>query len=139
MCLFVAMVILARSYGEFNYHTCASIKIALEGERSTKYFEEVGNVEDFWIYIIEEFIPNILIEEYDNGKEITDPYKRYYVADTNLLMGGFRMGQKRVAPQKCMVPDLLKKSFYWCYPRYTTSASAKDDMVIDNATNFTVS
>jgi len=139
MALFLAMVILGRSYGEFNYHVCASIREILEGERSTKYFEEVGNVEDFWIYIIEEFIPNILIEEYDNGKEITDPYKRYYVAETNLLMGGFRIGQKRVAPQKCKVPDVLKNSFHWCYPEYSTSASAKDDMVIDNATNFTVS
>jgi len=139
MCIFVAMVILGRSYNEYNYHVCNSIKEALEGDRTTKYFEEVGNVEDFWIYIIEEFIPNILIEEYDNGEEISDPKKRYYVAETNLLMGGFRIGQKRVAPQKCKVPNELKNSFHWCYPEYSTSASAKEDLVIDNATNFTVS
>jgi len=139
MGIFVAMVILGRSYNEYNYHVCNSIKEALEGDRTTKYFEEVGNVEDFWIYIIEEFIPNILIEEYDNGDEISDPKKRYYVAETNLLMGGFRIGQKRVAPQKCKVPDELKNSFHWCYPEYSTSASAKEDLVIDNATNFTVS
>lgn len=139
MILFLAMVTLGRSYGEFNYHASASIEEALEGDRSTKYFAEISNPEDFWTYVIEEFIPNILVEEYDNGEEITDPLKRYYVAETNLLMGGFRIGQKRVAPQKCTVPDEVKNSFHWCYPAYTTSASAKNDMVIDNTTNFTVS
>lgn len=138
MIFFLVMVMLGRTYGEFNYYTADSIAKALEGDRTTKYFAEVSNIEDFWTYTIEEFIPNILVEDYDNGESIDDPQKRYFVAETNLLMGGFRIGQKRVSPEKCDVPEALKKSFYWCYPSYSKEKSDRSPMYIDNATNFTV-
>lgn len=136
--IFIVMVILGRTYGEFSFYVGDSIADALEGDRTTKYFNEVSNIEDFWVYTIEEFIPNILVEEFDNGEEITDPHKRYFVAGTNLLMGGFRIGQKRVAPEKCKVPKDLEKSFEWCYPPYYWWKSARAPIVIDNTTNFTV-
>jgi len=60
------------------------------------------------------------------------------VAETNLLMGGFRIGQKRVAPEKCKVPAALEKSFDWCYPPYSHQKSARDPIFVDNSTNFTV-
>jgi len=66
--LFITMVSMGRTYGEYNYYAGDSIKKALEGDRTTKYFAEVGNIEDFWTYTIEEFIPNLLVEEFDNGE-----------------------------------------------------------------------
>jgi len=117
--LFITMVSMGRTYGEYNYYAADSIKKALEGDRTTKYFAEVSNIEDFWTYTIEEFIPNLLVEEFDNGEWIANPQQRYMVAETNLLMGGFRIGQKRVAPEKCKVPAALEKSFDYCYPPYS--------------------
>jgi len=138
MIFFLVMVTIGRTYEEFNYYTADSIAKALEGDRTTKYFAEVSKVEDFWTYTIEEFIPNILFEDYDNGEPIEDPHKKYFVAETNHLMGGFRIGQKRVSPEKCNVPKALKKSFDWCYPPYSKKKSDRSPMFIDNATNFTV-
>jgi len=138
MFVFLVMITLMRSHGSNNFFAGYSIEQALEGDRTTKYFAEVRNIEDFWEYTIQEFLPNLLVEEFDNGEEISDPYKRYYVAETNLLMGGFRIGQKRVAPEKCEVPDVFKESFTLCYPAYSTKKSAKDPIVIDADSNFTV-
>jgi len=126
---------LGRTNGEHNYYVTQALRNTLAGGEQD--FMSIGSKDDLWTYIVSDLMPAILEDEWtNNGNAGPLESGKNMVGGTNILIGGWRLNQKRVAAaEDCEVAPHLAHFVKICYPQYSSWKTEKKAM---NMATFTV-
>ncbi|CAF1084827.1 unnamed protein product [Adineta steineri] len=104
---------------------------------ATLNFEQITTITQYWNWLEESFVNNIVAETWYNGQP--DNTSQGYIIDkTNRLVGWATMRQLRIKPDTCKVKSTIKSLIPICYDDYSASIEDKRSFLPGWITNTTI-
>ncbi|CAF3631565.1 unnamed protein product [Rotaria sordida] len=111
------------SYDE--YHQTQHLRrLFLNTHNSTHNYSQIITINDYWRWLKESFIVNIVVGDWYNGQSTNDS-NGYLNDKTTRLIGWATMRQLRIKPDTCRVKSYIRGLIGHCYDAYSASSEEK--------------